>query len=193
MARRAVPGLWTMEGAWSSSVRDVRTVRPVLQALRDMGQAKYAELRLNDPEDLLKQMIRWGQAQHSRFGIGYLALHGSPGKVYVGRRGVDLVELGNALPRRGLTSKVLHFGSCAVLDLPSKGRQELRDALGVRALTGFTEYVDWVESLAFELLLFDVLASYKRLDAAEAYIKRNHGAFARRLGFKLVRAPRRTA
>jgi len=88
---------------------------------------------------------------------------------------------------KSLSKKVLHFGSCSVLDLTAKERRELREVLGVRAITGFTEDVTWFEGLAFELLLFDVLTWYKRLDAAENYIKRNHGAFARRLGFKLVR------
>jgi len=62
-----------MEGSWSSSVRDVRTVRPVLQALGDAGAAKHAELRVNDPGDLRRELTRWGQAQHKQFGIGYLA------------------------------------------------------------------------------------------------------------------------
>src|SRR3954449_13172239 len=69
MARQSVPGLWTMEGSWSSSVRDVRSVKPILQALVDAGQAKYAELRINDPEDLRHQLKRWGQVQHERFNI----------------------------------------------------------------------------------------------------------------------------
>ena len=30
MAKKAKPGLWVMEGEWSSSVKDVRSVDPVL-------------------------------------------------------------------------------------------------------------------------------------------------------------------
>ena len=66
-------------------------------------------------------------------------------------------------------------------------RRDLREPLGVRAITGFREDVDWFESMAFELLLFDCLTHYKRLDAAEAYIKKNYGQLARRLGFVMER------
>ena len=86
-----------------------------------------------------------------------------------------------------MSRKILHFGSCSVLDMKPKERRELRTELGVKAMTGFTTDVEWIENLAFELLLFDVLTWYKRLDFAEAYIKKNHGAFARRLGFVMVR------
>jgi hypothetical protein len=99
-------------------------------------------------------------------------MHGVAGAVQVGRRKVELLPLAQELPRGLLTSKVLHFGSCSVLENP-KERKELRAAFGVRALTGFTEDVDWFESMAFELLLFDVLARYKRMDAAERFIKDN--------------------
>ena len=54
-------------------------------------------------------------------------------------------------------------------------------------MTGFTADVDWLESLAFELLLFDALTWYKQLARAEAYMNENHKAFAKRLGFVMVR------
>lgn len=68
-----------------------------------------------------------------------------------------------------------------------KDRRALRQALGVKVLTGFTEDVEWFESLAFELLLFDTLTWYMRPDFAESYIKKNHRQLAKRLGFVMVR------
>src|SRR3954454_4238399 len=38
-----------MEGKWSSSVRDVRSVDPVLAALDGAGHARYAKHHMNDP------------------------------------------------------------------------------------------------------------------------------------------------
>jgi hypothetical protein len=176
-----------MEGEWSSSVKDVRSVNPVLSALSDMGQARHVRRHVNDPDDLVLQLKKWGQRQHDSFNIGYVALHGSPGMVYFGRKSLDLLSIGGELSRTAMSKKILHFGSCSVLDMKPKERRELRSELGVKALTGFTTDVEWAESLAFELLLFDVLTWYKRLDFAEAFMKKNHGAFARRLGFVMVR------
>ena len=190
MSARAKPGIWVMESDWSSKATDVRTVAPILQALEQAGVARAIHRHVNDREDLLKELGRWGQAQYQRYGIGYLSLHGSPNAVYIGRTEIDLVELGEDLPRGRLRSKVLHFGSCSVLTRPAD-RRDIREALGVRAITGFRKDIDWFESMAFELLLFDCLTADQRLDAAEAYIKKTYGQLARRLGFVMERRPPR--
>lgn len=186
MPRTRRPGLWVMEASWSSRVTDVRTVRPVLAALQDAAVAKSAYHHINDPEDLVRSLQRWGQKQHAGYGIGYLAMHGSPGIVHIGRRRVGLADVAAALPPRRLASKVLHFGSCEVL---AEGDQQgdLLRAFGVRAITGFTEPVDWFDSMAFELILFDALSRFQRMDALEAFVEKHHGQLARRVGFVIAR------
>lgn len=159
---------------------------PVLRALQEAGAANYVRRQVNDRDDLVRALTNWGQAQHKSYGLGYVAMHGSPGRVHIGRQAVDLASVANELPRRRLDSKILHFGSCSVLE-DKRQRESLRKALGVRAVTGFTEDVDWFESLAFELILFDVMTYYKRTDAMEAYIHDNHRALAKRLGFVMER------
>jgi hypothetical protein len=42
-----------------------------------------------------------------------------------------------------------------------------------------------MESTAFDLLLFDTFSRYKRIDAIERHLFRDHGQLARHLGFKL--------
>lgn len=183
MARTAKPGIWLMEGQWSKSVTDVRTVTPVIQALEHAGSARSCKLPLNDADDLREAMRRWGQKQHQAFNIGYLALHGLPGEVMVGKDRVDVFTLGAELPAGCLKGKTLHVGSCSVLDMTPAHRRELRSQLGVKLLTGFTEDVDWYDAMAFEILLFDVLTYYQRPDHAANYIKKNFGQFSKRLGF----------
>lgn len=185
---RAKPKIWVMEGKWASSVMDVRTVSPMMAALDNANVATSTLHHINTVEDLQRSLVRWGQRQHAGHGIGYLALHGAPGSVFVGRRRVDLGILSESLPKNALKGKVLHFGSCAVLDLKPKEREVLRAALGVRGITGFTEDVEWFESMAFELMLLESLAYYKRLDAVERDLKERAGGLWRRLGFQMVRA-----
>ncbi|GIL33991.1 hypothetical protein [Phycicoccus sp. DTK01] len=181
------PHIWVMEGRWSSSVKDVRSVQPVLTALQDAAVTKSAVNHLNTVEDLHVAMRRWSQKQHASYSVGYLALHGEPGKVYVGRRSVDVASLADHVPPRGLTGKILHFGSCAVLDLDERECDDMRKALGVRALMGFTEDVDWFDSLAFELMLFRSLARYHRLDVVERDVQERAGSLGNRLGFRIIR------
>ncbi|MEV6413719.1 hypothetical protein [Kribbella sp. NPDC051718] len=63
-----------MEGNWSASVRDVRSVDPVLSALQDGRRAHHARRHINDPDDLALSLKQWGQRQHDGFNIGYIAL-----------------------------------------------------------------------------------------------------------------------
>lgn len=186
MAKQRKLGIWAMEAPWSSRVTDVRSVAPVLQALEDAGVARHGRHVINSRDDFVKQLTRLGQKQHEGFTIGYVAMHGSPGKVYAGRRSIDLPDVGKNLPRRALSKKVLHFGSCSVLTHEDQQR-DLLEALGAKAITGFTRDVDWFESLAFELLLFKTLARYTRPSDADRYIRKNHGELAERLGFVMVR------
>jgi hypothetical protein len=187
MAGRRKPGLWVMEGNWSASVRDVRSVDPVLSALQGDRRARHATRHINDPDDLAQALKQWGQRQHDGFNIGYVALHGSPATVHIGRKSVDLGRLGESLPPATLMKKALHFGSCSVLDMTPRRRETLRKALGVKVISGFTTDIEWFESLAFELLLFEALTRYRRPSDAESYMKKTHSAFARRLGFVMVR------
>lgn len=187
MPTRAKPGLFVMEGRWSSKVRDVRSVEPVLRALADAGAAVHVKHHLNHPDDLLGQLQRWGQAQHGKYRIGYVALHGSPGTVHIGRFKVDLFSLAAHVERDRLGGKWLHFGSCSVLALEENERKLLRQLFGVKALTGFTEDVDWFESLAFELLMFEAMTTYSRPYDAERYLRKHYGELAERLGFVMVR------
>ncbi|WP_439645559.1 DUF6642 family protein [Janibacter limosus] len=175
-----------MEAPWSSRVSDVRSVTPVLQALQDAGVARHTRQAINSRDDLVKQLKRLAQKQHEDYTIGYVAMHGSPGRVYAGRKSIELVGLEAELPQGALAKKVLHFGSCSVLtDEVQQG--ELLRALGAKVITGFTEDVDWFESLAFELILFEALAWYARPSDAEKYIAKNHGQLAGRLGFVMIR------
>lgn len=184
--RRRKPYIWAIEGSWSSRVRDVRSVDPVLRALKDAGVAEHARLHVNDCDDVKRALRRWGQAQHSRYKIGYLALHGSPGVVYAGKDPVDLFDVADDLPRGLLADKVLHLGSCDVLDPTEVDLKDLRKALGVKVLCGFTKYVPWFPGLAFELLLFDALTTYARPGNACNHLLDAYGDLADEVGFVMA-------
>lgn len=189
MTQRSKPGVWCMEGAWSSRVTDVRSVGPVLSALEDAKQARQVRVHLNTPDDLAQALKRWTQNQHARYSIGYMALHGGPETIFTGRRQVTWRQI-EQWTEGSLTGKTLHFGSCSVLDTSPKRREEFRRNTGLKAVTGFTKDVDWFESLAFELLLFEALTHYTRLADVEKHLKSVAGSLWKRTGFVVVRARR---
>lgn len=184
-------GLWPMEGTWSSSVKDVRSIEPLLDVVRANKIAVSLErpLRINDRDDVITHMKRWGQRQHDRYNIGYLGLHGEAHTVLAGRQRLSLFDAAEQLSDVDLSGKILHVGSCEVLKDP-EDRPALRKALGVKVLSGFTKQVGWVESLAYELLYLDALAGYAHPGGAFRFLKSTYRDFTKHVGFVMVTASR---
>lgn len=186
--RRPQPAIYCMEGDWSRSSSDLRTVRPVLEALAAGGQVRSVWKHLSAPADLRHQLEQWALPHNDRYTIGYVGLHGSPRTVYVGGQGVGFDEIAGWVPD-SLGGKVMHFGSCEVLADSSRAKlEEFRTAVGARALTGFTQTVGWYESMALELLLLDALTYYSvRIDKVEPYLKDVAGTLVKQTGFRMIR------
>lgn len=180
----AKPGIWCMEGKWFPAVTDVHSVQVILKALQDAKRIRLAFHHLNTPADLDHQLQQW--KKHSSYKIGYLALHGEPGTVFVDGKPVTMEKMAESAAG-ALTGKHLHFGSCEVMPAGEKQRQQLRRSLGARSISGFTKEVEWFESLAFELLLFDALTYYDGDPRTEAYLKDAAGSLWKRTGFVLTR------
>ena len=100
---------------------------------------------------------------------------------------ISLDELAGRLPKAGiLESKLLHLSACSVLH-DEDACKALLDTSGAQAITGFTKDVDWLESLAFELLMFNAFAGYQRLGNFVRSMNKNYGEFSERLGFTVIR------
>ncbi len=157
----AIPRIWLMEGEWSNSVTDRSSVQPALSILEELKLAKLTRRHINREDDLVEELRKWGLKSNASYGVGYLALHGTPSSVYVRSEKVPLRHLADRLADLDvdLTGRVLHMGSCAVLRR-KEGAQKLLDATGLSLITGYTKNVDWVESMAFDLLLIGALTSY---------------------------------
>jgi hypothetical protein len=68
--------------------------------------------------------------------------------------------------------KFLYLGSCGVLDVERDELIEFMKATKLRGVAGYRADVDWFESSAFDLLLFDALIRYERPTDAENWLRR---------------------
>lgn len=190
MARRALPKVFCVE-SWSSSLRDQSSVKGLLDLMECRRRIGYFHDRVHTVEELDRLLKKWGQRQYRSYNIGYLAFHGSPGRVHLGRRAVTLDHLAEVL-NGACKGKTLFFGSCAVMEADYEDIEEFRRATGARCVMGYREDVDWFESMAFELLLFDSLTTRKRMDAVDRDLMQ-HKELRRRLGFDMFYGqPRRS-
>ena len=185
MATRHRPGILCLEGAWDPKLTSTSTVAPILELLRSQQAIEYAHKDVATPTELNHYLNKWLQKQYANLDVGYLAFHGEPGVIFLGRKRVTLDDIAGMLDGRG-RGRILHFGSCSTLDVPLAEIREFLSVTKLRAICGYRSDVDWIESAAFEVLLIDSLSHYKRVDAAYNWMKKNYPGMCRRLKFKMV-------
>lgn len=179
-------GVYCLE-SWSAKLNDRTTVRPLLEVLEQQVGLRFIHRFADSREQLLDYMARW--AHQSTYSLGYLACHGDEGSVYYGGAEITLAELADDLERRGvsLEGKTIYFGSCSVLAGHGQTIQAFRRRVGADAVCGYrgAEGVWWLESAAFELLLFEYLASsgYATSPYALRDLVREYRQLAKRLEF----------
>lgn len=185
MARRAKPGIICLEGMWSNRLTDRSSVLPVLDLLERNECIDYIHRDVGTVGELEHYLGKWLQKGYGRFGTAYLAFHGEPGAVFVGRSKVSLEDLAEILDGRA-AGRVLYFGSCSTLDIPRAEIKQFVKMTKVRGVCGYLVDVDWIESAAFEILLIEALSRYKRIDAVDAWMRKNYSGLCRRLKFRLI-------
>lgn len=166
-------GIFCIEN-WSGNLASKGTVAPLLQFLEASGAARVIHQRVETPRELGHYLSRF--AELSSYAVGYLALHGDRGRVYVGSTPIKLATLAawsridgpapSLDPKTGaptdwvldLTGKVLYLGSCASLSVSPARLCQLREESGAIAICGYTRSVDWFDAGAFDVLLLSALA-----------------------------------
>lgn len=185
MSRRAIPGVFCLEGPWSARLDDGSSVRPLLELLQRRNAVKFIHRDVTTPEEFDFYMRKWTQKQYARYSFGYLGFHGEENGIYLGRRFFTLDVLGEQLQGR-CAGKVLYFGSCATLCIPTRRIEAFRAQTRARAVCGYVEDVDWIESAAFDLNLMDAVLGSKRIDAGFKRLRDEHRGECKRLGFRAV-------
>jgi hypothetical protein len=168
-----------MESFWDSRLTDRLNVLPVLELLEKTETCKYIHLSCNTVAELEYNLRLVGR---KRAGILYLAFHGSPGVIHVGKTKFSIDDLADIMGGR-FKNWIIHLGSCSIFRKPTAVESF---ALSTQAalITGYTREVAWLESTAFELLLFQQFALYRSPRIICRNIFRKHSEFAEQLGFR---------
>ena len=136
------------------------TVEPVLRLLETVRDLGVPSLH-NDVAtrgELEFRLRQWAQPEFARHPILYLAFDGQPGEIELapGEGSFGLRELA-ALLEGACQGRVIHFGSCATLELHGNTLNRFMRRTGALALFSYRSDVDRLSSCAFDLLLLDAL------------------------------------
>jgi hypothetical protein len=176
-------GVFCLEGDWDSDLRGRLSLRPVLELLERSMHARTIYRDVGTTAELEHYVGRWALRKYRDFNIGWLAFHGSPGRVHVGRRSVSLDDLSAMIGNGGLQGKTILFGSCSTME-DATAVADFRRRTGARAVCGYRRDGDWVEAAAFELLLLATFAEgWKQAAAPLRRVRAEYAGLAERLEF----------
>src|SRR5689334_16980217 len=135
MPRRAVPGIFCLEGMWSPRLTDQTSMKPLLEMLEDHKKVRFVHWRVTSVAELEARAAQWPQRQYARYSLGYFGFHGTPGRLLIGRQHIDLDGLGDMLAGR-CSGKTIYFGSCGVLGVKPAEVERFRRRIRARCVIG---------------------------------------------------------
>lgn len=187
LSRSSELGVFCVE-SWSGDLRNKTTVRPLLDVLSERSGLRFIHRTVDSGTQLVDYLKRW--SNYAGYRVGYIACHGSAGEIYIGPDTLSITELADQLERSkvDLSGRTLYLGSCAGMKTTRAALRDLRERTGLACVCGFKgeDGVNWLESAAFELLLFQALAltPYAQHRYALRDLVADHQQLARRLEFR---------
>ena len=79
---------------------------------------------------------------------------------------------------------VIHFGTCATIDVAKRRILNFIVATEVSMVVGYKNDVDWMDSAALDLLLLDWLQSYKDMRRLWSHFRKRHADLISITGLK---------
>lgn len=179
-------GIYCIEN-WSGRRANRNSVRPVLEFLETSGAARFIHERVAKLDELESRLDDW--APRKQYPLCYLALHGSPESVNVGRHELTLealllIDQGADERPVDLSGKTLFLASCSTLLSDRSWLRKVASDTGLNTLCGYGTDVDWFEAAAFDVLVLSALSRYTRSSDAIKYLRQQHGGFVRRMQFR---------
>ena len=195
--RRVKNGIFCIECTWWGRLNEPSSIRPMLELIGNGqdGAIPFVHRHADTREAFDDYVRRWAQRQYDAFPILYLGFHGEDGYLMVGdsRRTesrVYLKDLEGILAGR-CAGRVIHFGACDGMSPHGRKLRGFAKRLGAVAVCGYRKDVDWIESAAFEALLFATLQGKKltgtTFPARMRELDRLYSSLRKRVGFHYVR------
>lgn len=178
--------VFCLEGDWYPDLRQGTSIRPLLELMErePTVDVRAVHRSVGTPEELDHYLGVWQQRRYASYRLGWLAFHGSPGTLHIGRRRLTVAQLADHMGPGSCAEKIVYFGGCWIFSDSQRELTEFRKYVGAHTVCGYTEDVNWMEAAAFELLLLYTLASKRQLAGAFKYLTSNYGQLIRRLGFR---------
>lgn len=157
-------GVFCVETVWYGT-GDTTSIRPILEAMSegylDVPFVYRTAVTSGELEAYLRE---WKSLNRLDYPILYLGYHGMAGQIVLGEQEFwgysdrSLVQLAEGLGDE-CADRVVHFGSCSTLDVDNQQIKNFLESTNLSAVSGYREKVDWMDSVAFDMLYIKEMQS----------------------------------
>jgi hypothetical protein len=189
-------GIFCLEGDWWNDLKHPTSTESALRLLKEFPPryTPYIHRDVATRAEFDYYVQKWLQVGHASYPILYLAFHGTPGTIQFGdlRKQENIISL-DELEQSLLGSckgRIVYFSSCDTMGENGNRLRRFLRRTQVLAVCGYRSYVDWLTSVAFDLLFlgqaqFNAFTT-AGMQAIERHIREDAGGLARKLGFRMV-------
>jgi hypothetical protein len=177
--------VFCIEGNWNNSLKGRTGIKAALDFLEHNANLKHIHKNcstIGQFESLLKDAVL---QEYNRYGIIYIAFHGFPGELLVGKRQRISLEQIAVILQGKAKDKIIHFGSCSTLAVPRRRVNKFLRETGALAISGYTKDVDFIPSTFLDILYFQFCEQYRKIPLIHRDVKKYYGKMANELGFKM--------
>ncbi len=152
-------GIYCIEGLWDhQNITDRSTVLPLLDLLHNQGYCPYVYHDCATVPEIEYYLTRWKEKKiKNRYPILYLAFHGAEGSIFVDHDILYSLHQLAAVLKGQCHGKVIYFGSCSTLNIDRRLIRKFLSITGAIAVIGYKQDVDWIQSAACDLFVFEAL------------------------------------
>lgn len=148
--------IFCIEGLWDDNLRRKITVLPILELLESTDNVQFIHHKVATEHELEFFINAWKRARYKTYPILYLAFHGEPGRLLLGKKSYTLQRLAKTVSDTN-GQLILFLASCSILKIPLIDLQNFFEMTNAQMIVGYCKDVPWNEACAFELLVLSLL------------------------------------
>ena len=171
-----------LESDYEDKMTNDWTVQGVLQQLKNF-EIDSIYRRFSTKEELSFLLKKLKSASYANYSIIYLTCHGSPGYIHVNEEEISLAELAQ-MSNGAFKNKIIHFGSCETVKSEKRVEAFLTESKALM-ISGDLKQIDFLESVAMDLLYFNAAQDYKSSKYLKKFIENNYVGLKDKTGFKI--------
>ena len=177
-------GILCIEGSWENDHRDKKSVEKALEFLECIENVKFIVKQCHNQATLEELTRDSMQSRYSKYSILYLAFHGKPGMINVGKRSkyVSFDEVADMIGDKA-NGKIIHFGCCSTLKLDGWAIRRFIKKTNALAVSGYSKDIDFVRSTAFDIMYFQQCQRAFDIRKVTKQMKKYHSKLGNELGF----------